>query len=430
MGYNVIQFFRSGTSEIHKKPRRGKKRNASPILDETILQRKQKTSRLDDQFSKTRERNLDDEDTDEDNRLTEDEMSVNTINKNKAKLFSHILNPKNKVKSKDWENKKSTKNDESDIKERVKTVEGAMSAKKDKNSFGKVQPTTSPTGKKIGLQNSSNAKEGTINTSSTPGKKGGRKQPQSVEFVATTDEEEDEEEESEAKKIYTKPKSDLSKSREGSKHIKENIRPHQAAEEDAEVGVRNRKMEKNMMTYNRKSRTNASSTKASAKEISAKDTNENEDENGESTMEDLSAPDLVTVNMDDLTDLLTSNKSTNKRNSRQQKKEDDDEARQVFFARKSEPNKNLKTSQSSSRLGGSMSQKLNMSSNNENSSENESSSAAFASQMSNKGSKIRNKSNPTENASNNVCHLCDRTFKIKTNLQLHLEKVPTVVRLQ
>ena len=48
-----------------------------------------------------------DTEDDTDTILTEDEMSVNTINKNKAKLFSHILNPKNKVKSRDSSKKTS-----------------------------------------------------------------------------------------------------------------------------------------------------------------------------------------------------------------------------------------------------------------------------------------------------------------------------------
>ena len=389
------------------------------------LPRNQKMSRLDDQIPKT-SKDLD-EDTDDDNLLTEDEMSVNTINKNKAKLFSHILNPKNKVKSKERELGRSKKHDDLDDNERVKPAEDVVSPKKDKN--GKIQQNISPKDKKIGLQSSPNAKEGFINTTSTPGKRGGRKQPQSVEFVATTDEEEDdedEEEENEAKIANKKSKSDHSKSRQGRNQIKENIRPELGTEADV---VRNRKSDKNLMTYNRKSR---SITKGSTKEISAKDSHENEDENGESTMEDMSTPDLVTVNMDDLTDLLTSNKRTNKRSVQQQQKEEED-ARQVFFARKSEPNKNLKTSQNHrSRLEKSMNQKLDLSSNNENSSGNESSNSPSASHLVNKATKNKNKAsstNPSEAASNNICHLCDRTFKIKTNLQLHLEKVSTVIFL-
>ena len=391
------------------------------------LPRNQKMSRLDDQVSKT-SKDLDD-DTDDDNLLTEDEMSVNTINKNKAKLFSHILNPKNKVKSKERELGRSKKNNDLDDNERVKPAEDVVSPKKDKN--GKMQQNISPKDKKIGLQSSPNAKEGFINTTSTPGKRGGRKQPQSVEFVATTDEEEDdedEEEENEAKIANKKSKSDHSKSRQGRTQIKENIRPQQEFGTEADV-VRNRKSDKNLMTYNRKSR---SITKGATKEISEKDSNENEDENGASNMEDLSAPDLVTVNMDDLTDLLTSNKRANKRSVQQQQKEEED-ARQVFFARKSEPNKSLKTSQNHrSRLEKSMNQKLDLSSNNENSSGNESSNSPSASHLVNKATKNKNKAsstNPSEAASNNICHLCDRTFKIKTNLQLHLEKVSAVIFL-
>ena len=415
---------RSEPSEVNRKPKRGKKRNASPIADEKVLPRNQKMSRLDDQISKT-SKDLDD-DTDDDNLLTEDEMSVNTINKNKAKLFSHILNPKNKVKSKERELGRSKKNDDN---ERVKPAEDVVSPKKDRN--GKIQQNISPKDKKIGLQRSPNAKECFINTTSTPGKRGGRKQPQSVEFVATTDEEEDDEEEEEengAMVANKKSKSDLSKSREGRNQIKENIRPQPEFGTEADV-VRNRKSDKNLMTYNRKSR---SITKGSTKEISTKDSHENDDENGESTMEDLSAPDLVTVNMDDLTDLLTSNKRSNKRSVQQQQKEEED-ARQVFFARKSEPNKSLKTSQNHrSRLEKSMNQKLDLSSNNENSSGNESSNSPLASHVVNKATKNKNKAspfNPNEAASNNICHLCDRTFKIKTNLQLHLEKVLTVISL-
>ena len=185
--------FRSEPSEVNRKPRRGKKRNASPITDEKVLPRNQKMSRLDDQISKT-SKDLDD-DTDDDNLLTEDEMSVNTINKNKAKLFSHILNPKNKVKSKERELGRSKKNDDLDDNERVKPAEDVVSPKKNRN--GKIQPNISPKDKKIGVQSSQNAKEGFINNTSTPGKRGGRKQPQSVEFVATTDEEEDDEDDDE-----------------------------------------------------------------------------------------------------------------------------------------------------------------------------------------------------------------------------------------
>ena len=346
---------------------------------------------------------LDEDDTDEETLLTEDEMSVNTINKNKAKLFSHILNPKNKGKSKEKDKGRTEDSTETHEENKLKTIESPSS----KNTRDVVEKTqrNSPKRKKTIQQNSPNP-----SSSNTSIKRVGRKQPQSVEFVATTDEEEEEDNEY-ANKAQTKSGR---LSRDAKKQTKENIKPQIDYETDR---TSNRKSDNSRDHRRNKSHPLVTKTGSPTKDniTSMKDNDENQNN------DDITAPDLVTVNMDDLTDLLytTSNKGSKGRQAQKQ-----EEARQVFFARKSEPNKGLKSTQNYHRqksLGNNSKTESKQTYNEitDNEEENAENGTLSTKRMTYKS--LRKRGEPANSVS--TCPLCDRTFKIKTNLQLHLEKV-------
>ena len=120
--------------------------------------------------------------------LTEDEMSVNTIGRNKAKLFSHILNPKNKTKSKEsLARVKSEGHKELNVQEQAKSnksVETSNSplpksrnviqGKNERNS-GIISKATQKRNSQ-NQHNTTNAKQGIISPGSVS-KRGARKQP-------------------------------------------------------------------------------------------------------------------------------------------------------------------------------------------------------------------------------------------------------------
>ena len=358
-----------------------------------------------------------DDDTD-DTLLTEDEMSVNTINKNKAKLFSHILNPKNKGKSKEKDllTNKGRNDTEKDEENKTKTpTTGSPSSKMTRDVVENTQRknSLSPKRKKTIQQNSPNIIANSSNNTST-NKRVGRKQPQSVEFVATTDDEE-EEDDDHANSNKTQTKSGRF-SRDTKKQTKENIKPQIDNDRTS-----NRKSD-NFTGYN--SRDNRRNKSVVTKGSPTKDNiTSSPPTNDENPNDDLTAPDLVTVNMDDLTDLLytTSNKGSKGRHAQKQ-----EEARQVFFARKSEPNKGLKSTQNyhqNRQKSFGSNKEYNAGSkekhNEDDVSDNDEEENGATTRMSNKSP--RNKTRGENSVS--TCPLCDRTFKIKTNLQLHLEKV-------
>merc|ERR1712083_88936 len=104
--HKSYQDARENTKEQHtpRKSRRGRKRNSSPIgssIEEDNQSSISNVTKAQQLEGITTPRPEWDTEDDTDTILTEDEMSVNTINKNKAKLFSHILNPKNKGKLKE-----------------------------------------------------------------------------------------------------------------------------------------------------------------------------------------------------------------------------------------------------------------------------------------------------------------------------------------
>ena len=155
-------------------------------------------------------------------------------------------------------------------------------------------------------------------------------------------------------------------------------------------------------------------------------------------------PELVTVNMEDLTDLLytatTSNKTSKGKNSHKQD-------RQIFFARKSEPNKTSNTrslkqkisTQEQGRCRRKQERRIDANDdlpdleNDGNEMDGISSyepiNGPGEKQGNHGGGRVARKNNePTvlqvsHQGHKFYCHLCDKAFKIKTNLQLHLEKV-------
>jgi hypothetical protein len=156
-------------------------------------------------------------------------------------------------------------------------------------------------------------------------KRGGRKQPQSAEFVATTDEEDDEEGEANKRAKLNEPSlKSLTRKGVNRKDIqsKENYEPQKTPliQEPPEL---------TSSKDRRKNKPLSSTTSGGGAKVIAK-----EDGDDEVATEELPAPDLVTVNMDDLTDMLYTSKSSSKsRNTQRQDRQ------QIFFARKSEPNK-------------------------------------------------------------------------------------------
>ena len=402
----------------NRKSRRGRKRNASPNIVQEEEHTQRKTTKLKNDNTTTRQ-GLD-EDTD--NLLTEDEMSVNTINKNKAKLFSHILNPKSKTKSKEALAKIRNEDALQDVTSDQPSDSEPLKSGNDIRNKTYRNKSTSPSRKKTIHQNTTKTDlklNNSITSSST--RRGGRKQPQSAEFVATTDEEEDDDEDEEKEK---------------EQRSKQSLRSAEFKKGDIVRGSLNNRKENLQYEYGkaqpitpkpsendiavhrgyRKSKLYSSTSKSIEKSMTTK-----EDDGSEEPTEDTSAPDLVTVNMDDLTDLLhtTTSKSSKTRHSMKQ------EARQVFFARKSEPNKGLKSLQNLHRQKstGALQNSVTMRDNAEYNNENGSSALTASSFPSSKGqrnNKMKSREPPNSMSS---CPLCDKTFKIKTNLQLHLEKV-------
>ena len=378
-----------------------------------------------------------DTEDDTDTILTEDEMSVNTINKNKAKLFSHILNPKNKVKSRDSSKKTSRQGKleetegitTSDVREAIGKTEEKITPKTNRDMISTVKETrndgSSPKRRKVSRQQAQPDK--TISPNDRTGvtssnRRGGRKQPQSAEFVATTDEEEENEdgdEEEVEDRIPVLPKEI---------HTKENIKPPAHGEIQNEMlhkrktirytGKSNKEMPHKQKSYSLPiNKRQAISKENTLEEESADD-----------------APDLVTVNMDDIPDLLYTTNSSNK-GSKSRQEGSKQEGRQVFFARKSEPNKGSKASQNSNRQRSTGTLKDVVSSKNGEDGEESLRSRSIktgppsaADDSLIRGSKDtkRNKNNKSRDippSAISTCPICDKTFKIKTNLQLHLEKV-------
>ena len=257
---------------------------------------------------------------------------------------------------------------------------------------------------------------------SSSNRRGGRKQPQSAEFVATTDEEEENEDGDEEEVVDRIPvlPNEI--------HTKENVKPPSHGEIQNEMEHRRKNIRytgkgSKEMPYKQKSYSLPNNKKQAISK--------------ENTMEEESAddaPDLVTVNMDDIPDLLYTTSSSNKGpKSRQEGSRQ--EGRQVFFARKSEPNKGSKTSQNSNRQRSTGTLKDVITSKNGELGEEllkgtriKAVPHSTADDSIIQGSKDtkRNKNNKLRDippSAISTCPICDKTFKIKTNLQLHLEKV-------
>ena len=378
-----------------------------------------------------------DTEDDTDTILTEDEMSVNTINKNKAKLFSHILNPKNKVKSRDSSKKTSRQykleetedSTTSDVREAIGKTEEKITPKTNRDMISTVKETrndgSSPKRRKVSRQQaqpdktiSPNDKTGVTSSN----RRGGRKQPQSAEFVATTDEEEENEDgdkEEVEDRIPVLPKEI---------HTKENIKPPSHGEIQNEMLHRR----KNIRYTGKGNKDMPHKQKSYSLPINKRQAISKENTLEEESADD--APDLVTVNMDDIPDLLYTTNSSNK-GSKSRQEGSKQEGRQVFFARKSEPNKGSKASQNSNRQRSTGTLKDVVSSKNGEDGEESLRSRSIktgppsaADDSLIRGSKDtkRNKNNKSRDippSAISTCPICDKTFKIKTNLQLHLEKV-------